>query len=96
MDNKEIIMKCGHKQIGITKDNKPYCLICDCHEVENKQIDLKNREAKCIYCGYKEKSSFNLPFFNIKKIMNVIVFIVDVEVGTNGNNKRKLLFKRNR
>ena len=58
-----IMMKCGHRANATTADGKPFCLICDCYEVEEKKPDLKGRKAKCSYCGRIEDSKTTLPFF---------------------------------
>lgn len=60
-----VLMKCGHIAQGIDKDTgKPYCVICNCSEIADKDIvNLEGRTAKCDFCGYEKPSSFNLPFF---------------------------------
>lgn len=60
------LMKCGHTAQGTTADGKPYCVICDCAEVENDTPDLTGRQAKCCYCGRVAKSDYDLPFFEAK------------------------------
>ena len=64
------IMKCGHSPNATTRINGkdiPYCVICDCYELEdfNNNI-LKDRKAKCGYCGKIVDSNENLPFFEYR------------------------------
>lgn len=57
-------LKCGCIPVSYTKDNEPICLIHNCTEtVEITNEDIKNRKAKCNYCGRIVTSSFDLPFF---------------------------------
>lgn len=64
MKMKNVLMKCGHIANAIKVDtNEPYCIICDCGEVDDKQIDLSERFAKCTECGCIKPSNNNLPFF---------------------------------
>ena len=62
MDIKRL-MKCGHMGYGETSDGKPYCVICMCGETAEEEPNLEGRQASCIYCSKKEKSSLSLPFF---------------------------------
>ena len=59
-------MKCGHKGYGQTSDGLPYCPICMCGDVAEKEPPIENRQAECSYCSKKEKSSFSLPFFRYR------------------------------
>lgn len=63
MDN--VLMKCGHIAQGYnTETGKPFCVICNCSEVGDKDtVDLKSRIARCNTCGFETPSSFKLPFF---------------------------------
>ena len=70
MDIKRL-MKCGHVGYGETTDGKPYCLICNCDKVSEKEIpDLTGRKAKCTNCWNMKDSSFKLPFFEMRKNYN--------------------------
>lgn len=62
MINEEIMMKCGHAS-NSTHNGKPFCCICECDEIEEKQIDLKGRKARCSSCGKEVDSNSNLEFF---------------------------------
>lgn len=50
------MMKCGH-----AAGDTPNAFI-----VEDKEIDLTGRKARCSYCGSLRDSSPNLPFFEYK------------------------------
>ena len=75
MKNKPM-MKCGHVANAETADKKPACVICNCTEISEQEIDLTNRKARCFYygrvvklqgrtirCKSENKSSTSLPFF---------------------------------
>lgn len=68
------LMKCGHVANAIDADGKPICVICfgirkGAKEVE-RELDenetIPNRYARCMYCGKKVESRWNLPFFEYK------------------------------
>lgn len=61
-DGKKTLMKCGHV-VNATLYGKPYCIRCNCSEVE----DMTNRIAQCRYCGKYVKSDPELPFFRAGK-----------------------------
>lgn len=68
---KKVLMKCGHIGYATDKNNKPYCLICNCDKIaEDEKIDLKDRTASCYLCGKIAKSSYDLPFFEPKELFN--------------------------
>ena len=65
------MMKCGHVANAVDKDGSPCCAICagytpDAFIVEDKEIDLTGRKAKCSYCGSLKDSSPDLPFFEYR------------------------------
>lgn len=62
----KFLMKCGHTANAETPDGKPCCVICDCFEIADEQPILRNRKAKCAWCGKIVKSNFSLPFFQFK------------------------------
>lgn len=62
----EILMKCGHVANGTTMDGKPYCVICNCGEMQEVKPSLEGRKAKCTWCGREILSDYNLPFFKNK------------------------------
>lgn len=60
----EILMKCGHVAQGFNAETKePYCVICDCSEIQEEIPNLDGRIARCSYCGNTTKSQYTLPFF---------------------------------
>lgn len=63
---KRFIMKCGHIANAETTDGKPACAICSCYEIAEEQPILRNRKAKCCWCGKVTRSSFSLPYFEFK------------------------------
>lgn len=63
---KKFIMKCGHIANAETPDGKPACAICGCFDIADEQPILRNRKARCSYCGKEVDSNFNLPFFEFK------------------------------
>ncbi len=78
MKNKPM-MKCGHAANAKTADNKPACVICNCTEISEQEIDLTGRKARCAYygktfthqgrkitCTSESESSTSLPFFKHK------------------------------
>lgn len=65
------MMKCGHAANAVDKDGNPCCAICagstpDAFVVEDKEIDLTGRKARCLYCGSLKDSSPDLPFFEYR------------------------------
>lgn len=65
-----VLMKCGHSQNATTRidgEDKPYCVICECHELADFDSEILNgRKAKCGYCGKIIDSNENLPFFEYR------------------------------
>lgn len=71
------LMKCGCAAQAVDSDSgAPYCLTHDCTEVEEGEVDLSGRRARCSYYGTNSKyakpcraegdSSLNLAFFEYK------------------------------
>ena len=63
----KVLMKCGHTANSekIIGDKKiPYCVICDCDEIEDTKPLLEGRFAVCRDCGRVVASDWNLPFFH--------------------------------
>lgn len=65
------MMKCGHAANAVDKDGNPCCAICagytpDAFIVEDKEIDLTGRKARCLDCGSLKDSSPDLPFFEYR------------------------------
>lgn len=58
-----ILMKCGHTAMAKDECGNPYCIICNCSEIEESEISLEGREAQCSYCGNRVNSQNDLPFF---------------------------------
>ena len=65
MENKPL-MKCGHIANAETNDGKPYCVICDCFEIAETELNFVGRKAKCYWCGKITESNETLPFFESK------------------------------
>lgn len=63
----ETLMKCGHVAMAHDMNGNPYCVICDCGEIDEERPSLEGRVASCSYCGHIEKSSYDLPFFEYRK-----------------------------
>jgi len=71
MTNK--LMRCGHAANAVREDGSPVCVICvgivegaDQIVPEEKQPDLTNRYAMCVYCTATVSSNLDLPFFEFK------------------------------
>ena len=65
------MMKCGHAANAVDKDGNPCCAICagytpDAFIVEDKEIDLTGRKARCADCGRVTDSRLDLPFFEYR------------------------------
>lgn len=65
------IMKCGHTPNATTIDGKPICAICygitpNAEILEEKEIDLSQRKARCWCCGKVTTSNERLPFFELR------------------------------
>lgn len=70
---KKYLMKCGHvnnaEQIMEGGVRIPACAICSCTEIEREvqgTDGLEGRQMQCTYCGRKEGSRWNAPFFEYK------------------------------
>lgn len=67
MENKIVLMKCGHVA-NATYDGNPCCAICapneSAFEILEEDVDLSNRVAKCTDCGKERESSKDLPYFD--------------------------------
>lgn len=59
----EELMKCGHVSMARDDKGNPYCLICDCKEVEDSKPNLEGRMAHCTECASVTNSKWSLPFF---------------------------------
>lgn len=64
----KVIMKCGHSANATTRkevngEEIPCCVMCGCTTIDDKQMDLTNRKAKCFYCDNTTKSELGLAFF---------------------------------
>lgn len=64
---KKALLKCGCVSSAYTSDGEPFCIVHDCFDVAEYNLELiKKRTAKCEYCKKKVESNLDLPFFEYK------------------------------